>query len=38
MRNAPPILGGITGAVAGFLATLLLLELAGFGNPAERTG
>lgn len=35
MKNALPILGGVTGAVAGFLATLLALELGGFGNPAD---
>ena len=35
MKNALPILGGVTGAVAGFVATLLLLEFAGFGNPAD---
>jgi hypothetical protein len=35
MKNALPILGGVTGAVAGFVATLLALDLAGFGNPAD---
>ena len=35
MKNALPIFGGVTGAAAGFVATLLLLEVAGFGNPAD---
>ena len=35
MKNSLPIIGGVIGAVAGFLATLLALELAGFGNPAD---
>jgi hypothetical protein len=35
MKNALHIIGGVIGAVAGFLATLLALELTGFGNPAD---
>lgn len=35
MKNPLPVFGGVIGAVAGYLATLLLLELAGFGNPAD---
>jgi hypothetical protein len=35
MKNPLQILGGVAGAVAGYLATLLLLELAGFGNSAD---
>ncbi len=35
MKNAFPIFGGIAGAVAGFVATLLALELLGFGNRAD---
>lgn len=35
MKNSLPVFGGVIGAVAGYLATLLLLELAGFGNPAD---
>jgi hypothetical protein len=35
MKNSLHIIGGIIGAVAGFLATLLALELAGFGDRAD---
>jgi hypothetical protein len=35
MKNSLHIIGGVIGAVAGFLATLLVLELTGFGNPAD---
>ncbi len=35
MRSCLHIIGGVTGAVAGFLATLLALELSGFGNWAD---
>ncbi|MGH6708772.1 MAG: hypothetical protein ACREEK_07345 [Bradyrhizobium sp.] len=35
MKNSRQIAGGVAGAVAGYLATLLLLELGGFGNPAD---
>lgn len=35
MRNSLHIIGGVTGAAIGFLATLLALELAGFGNRAD---
>jgi hypothetical protein len=35
MKNSLHIIGGVIGAVAGFLATLLALELTGFGNPAD---
>src|ERR1700710_3104011 len=35
MKNALPVFGGVSGAVAGFVATLLALELGGFGNKAD---
>ncbi|MFH1343794.1 MAG: hypothetical protein ABIL01_21680 [Pseudomonadota bacterium] len=35
MKNSLHIVGGVMGAVAGFLATLLIFDLAGFGNPAD---
>ena len=35
MKNSLHIIGGVIGAVAGFLATLLGLELVGSGNPAD---
>lgn len=35
MKNSLHIIGGVIGAAAGFLATLLALELTGFGNPAD---
>lgn len=35
MRNSLHIIGGVIGAVAGFLATMLALELVGFGNRAD---
>jgi hypothetical protein len=35
MRNSLPIIGGVIGAVAGFVAALLALELVGFGNRAD---
>ena len=34
MKNSLQIAGGLVGAVIGFVATLLLLELVGFGNRA----
>jgi len=30
MKNALPVIGGVVGAVAGYFAMLLALELAGF--------
>ncbi len=35
MENSLQVAGGIVGAVIGFVATLLLLELFGFGNLAD---
>ena len=35
MKNPLPVFGGVTGAVAGYLATLLVLEFTGFGNSAD---
>ena len=35
MKNSLQVAGGVVGAVIGFVATLLLLELVGFGNPAD---
>ncbi|MDO8397794.1 MAG: hypothetical protein Q7T45_08235 [Bradyrhizobium sp.] len=35
MKNSLHIIGGVIGAVADFLATLLVLELGGFGNQAD---
>ena len=35
MKNSLHIIGGVIGAVAGFFATLLALDLTGFGNPAD---
>jgi hypothetical protein len=35
LKNTLPIIGGIVGAVLGFVGALLLLELVGFGNPAD---
>jgi len=35
MKNALPIIGGIVGAVLGFVGMMLLLELVGFGNRAD---
>lgn len=35
MKNSLHIIGGVTGAAAGFLGTLVALELAGFGNTAD---
>jgi len=35
MRGWLRIAAGVVGAVAGFIATLLLLELGGFGNRAD---
>jgi hypothetical protein len=35
MKKSLPILGGIIGAVFGYLATLLMLELVGAGNRAD---
>ena len=35
MKNSLQIAGGVVGAVVGFIATLLILELVGFGNRAD---
>ncbi len=35
MKNSLQVAGGVVGAVTGFVATLLLLELTGFGNRAD---
>jgi hypothetical protein len=35
LKNSLQIAGGVVGAVTGFVATLLLLELVGFGNRAD---
>ena len=35
LKNSLQVAGGIVGAVIGFVATLLLLELVGFGNRAD---
>lgn len=35
MKNSLQIAGGLVGAVVGFVATLLILELVGFGNRAD---
>ena len=35
MKNSLQVAGGVVGAVIGFVVTLLLLELAGFENPAD---
>jgi hypothetical protein len=35
LKNSLQVAGGVIGAVIGFVATLLLLELVGFGNPAD---
>ena len=35
MKNSLQVAGGVVGAVIGFVATLLLLELLGFGNPTD---
>ena len=35
MKNSLQVAGGVTGAVVGFVATLLILELVGFGNRAD---
>lgn len=35
MKNSLQVAGGVVGAVVGFVATLLLLELIGFGNRAD---
>ena len=35
VKNSLQIAGGLVGAVIGFVATLLLLELVGFGNRAD---
>jgi len=38
MKNKFPIFGGIVGAVAGFVAAMLALELIGFGDRADPIG
>ena len=35
MKNSLQVAFGVVGAVIGFVATLLLLELIGFGNRAD---
>src|SRR3954468_10114642 len=35
LKNSLQVAGGVVGAVIGFVATLLLLALVGFGNPAD---
>ena len=35
VKNSLQVAGGVVGAVVGFIATLLILELVGFGNPAD---
>jgi hypothetical protein len=35
VKNSLQVAGGVIGAVAGFIATLLILELVGFGNRAD---
>lgn len=35
LKNSLQVAGGVVGAVTGFVATLLLLELIGFGNRAD---
>jgi hypothetical protein len=35
VKNSLQVAGGVVGAVAGFIATLLVLELVGFGNRAD---
>ncbi len=32
MKNLPSILGGLIGSIIGFVCTMILLELVGFGN------
>jgi len=38
MKSSVPIAGGVAGAAAGFVATLLIVELVGFGNGADPIG
>ena len=35
VKNSLQVAGGVVGAVIGFVATLLMLELVGFGNRAD---
>jgi hypothetical protein len=35
VKNSRQIFGGVAGAVAGFVATLLILELTSFVTPAD---
>jgi len=35
VKNSRQIFGEVAGAVAGFVATLLILELINFGTPAD---
>jgi hypothetical protein len=35
VKNSLQVAGGVVGAVVGFVATLLILELVGFGNRAD---
>ncbi len=35
MKNSLQVAGGVIGAVVGFIVTLLILELVGFGNRAD---
>ena len=38
LKNLPQIAGGVAGAAVGFAATLLIVELVGFGNRADPIG
>jgi len=38
VKNSLQIAGGVVGAVIGFVGTLLMLELVGFGNRADPVG
>jgi len=35
VKNSLQVAGGVVGAVVGFIATMLILELVGFGNRAD---
>ncbi len=35
VKNSLQVAGGVIGAVVGFIVTLLILELVGFGNRAD---
>jgi hypothetical protein len=38
VKNSLQIAGGVVGAVSGFVGTLLVLELVGFGSRADPVG